>query len=369
VGAVLPPFRSHPPALGKALEFHETFPRWKQLCVTVQWNLLGNWTFLYAAIFYLFAAVENLRLSYYEVMIPADYQDYFFFDQINWIGAILYTIEPCFDLLACWSSAIFATQEQAWWEHTQQLHLVPRSGTHSEAAIAASAQQAQQAQQAGGAAVAQSFVNPVSAAAATAAVTGSDGGGLGAEAAPAAAAAASEPPAPAAAATAPAAEEETAATMPSRLQRPWYTRWIDDGQPGPAWHGAPPSVTQLILRDLNFWAAMYFLLASVGYLWYSTVPFMFWSFCQDTECGYCGYHHQSREFETLMHLARECDPATDLTASSLLNGSGGFLLPGTVSRYAEMGNVGGWGLVFDAVVGLLAWFSVRRLLRPLRRPF
>ena len=47
------------------------------------------------------ASVENLRLYYFEVMIPADYQDYFFYDQLNFIGAALYLIEPIFDLCGC----------------------------------------------------------------------------------------------------------------------------------------------------------------------------------------------------------------------------------------------------------------------------
>ena len=47
------------------------------------------------------ASIENLRLYYYEAMVPADYQDYFFYDQLNFIGAILYAVEPFFDLVGC----------------------------------------------------------------------------------------------------------------------------------------------------------------------------------------------------------------------------------------------------------------------------
>ena len=72
---------------------------------------------------------------------------------------------------------------------------------------------------------------------------------------------------------------------------PWWRRWIwhgytSWGDGGAGGNDAAPSSLQLMVRDLNFWGAMFFLLSSCGYMWYSAVPFMFENYCQDTECGY-----------------------------------------------------------------------------------
>jgi hypothetical protein len=218
------------PAVERALCFHQ-LPCWHRRLVTFQWATCGNVLFIVASLVYVVASVVNFQLAYYDV---AWVGDYYFYDKINLSGALIFTIEPLIDVAGAIASTWFTTIDQAHWEtfgrkqpfrsdEEPNSHTAPTSEENSSEHTAS---------------------NPLSASSAedssAGAVTAVD-------------------------------RDPWVLRAPTSSQ-PWWQRWQWQGYV--VWEKAP-TTSELVLQDLNLYAALFFFLASLGYLWAAALPWMY----------------------------------------------------------------------------------------------
>ena len=223
------------PAIERALRFHQ-LPRWQRRLITFQWATCGNVLFIFASLVYVAASVLNFQLSYFDV---AWVGDYFFYDKINLCGAVIFTIEPLIDVAGAVAATWFTTCDQAHWETFGRKKL---SDPDADTAASVSVEDAPQ----------DTAENPLSASG------NADDSSVGAE-------------------SVTAGLECTQGSglwwlrAPIDVQ-PWWKRWQWQGYV--VWEKVP-TTWELLLQDLNLYAALFFFLASLGYLWGAALPWMY----------------------------------------------------------------------------------------------
>ena len=101
-----------PPALRDALRV-SLLPGWKRRVLTVPWYACSNGVFVLACLCYLGAAREWLRLSDSETAAAGEWSTY---NRYTLTGAVLFVLEPWLDFAGAWCSAVFSLLRQAKWE-------------------------------------------------------------------------------------------------------------------------------------------------------------------------------------------------------------------------------------------------------------
>lgn len=138
-----------------------------------------------------------------------------------------------------------------------------------------------------------------------------------------------------------AARYETVPPPPQRWTR-WAGRWIwtgytvwDDKQP-------IPTTRSLMCSDLNFWAAVFFLVASTFYLYQASVPYLYDDYCR------CSDQRRGCEVYTTPELSSSVSGATESIQPV------GYCLAGWLAALT---------FAFDATIGMGAWYANRYRVR------
>lgn len=228
-------------AVERALRFHQ-LPRWQRRLVTFQWATCGNVLFIVASLVYVVASVLNFQLTYYDV---AWVGDYYFYDKINLCGAIIFTIEPLIDIVGVIANTWFTTCDQAHWETFGRTQPFKSDSTLRSDTTPSNENSAQHT------------ANPMSSSNAEDSnlTTGSEGSGLR-----------DSPDGQYS------QDKDPWLLTRAPTSQPWWKRWQWQGYA--VWTKAP-TIWQLVLQDLDLYAALFFFLASLGYLWAAALPWMY----------------------------------------------------------------------------------------------
>eukprot|EP01046_Picozoa_sp_COSAG06_P012937 COSAG06_NODE_773_length_12432_cov_14.300332_3_plen_550_part_00 len=278
--------RGRGPAMERALRFHQ-LARWQRQLITFQWAVCGNTLFILASLVYVGASLLNFQLTYFDV---AWVGDYYFYDKLNLSGAIIFTIEPLIDILGAISSSWSTVIDQAHWEtfgrHRPHAAAAARTSGSSGRSRSRSSSSSRGSSSGGGldgGILVVSAANPLGSgggsggsgsqegAAATAAAGGSGGGGSGGGGGGSGGSGGHD-------------DDDPWSWLSAPLTpNPWWLRWQWRGYTVWESDGDAPSKMDLVLSSLDFYAACFFLLASLGYLWAAALPWMYRDFCMDTD--------------------------------------------------------------------------------------
>jgi hypothetical protein len=127
------------------------------------------------------------------------------------------------------------------------------------------------------------------------------------------------------------------APPPQRLTS-WTGRWIWTGYTVWDDEQTVPTTASLVRSDLNFWAAVFFLVASAFYLYQATIPYLYGDYCRCSD------------------QRRGCGLDTAPESSSSVSGPTASIQP---VGYCVAGWLAALTFAFDAAIGLGAWYANR----------
>ena len=124
---------------------------------------------------------------------------------------------------------------------------------------------------------------------------------------------------------------------PAQRSTCWTGRWIWTGYTVWDDEQTVPTMASLMRSDLNFWAAVFFLVASGFYLYQSAVPYLYDDYCRCSDQRHgCG-------------LSMGPEPSSSMSGATAIHTVG----------YCVAGWLAALMFVLDAAIGLAAWYANR----------